>query len=177
MCILFYDHSSRPIAVALVTVTNTSPARKCHVANLLNYHTQNKPKVNLTTWTNIITLAAKRINCCLLLRHFVSNFCFAGSVKLHLKPRFWLAESTEPMWLVFGKLGTQTFLLMCWRGFGWSRWLGWEGLVLTRIDINASLCRVFPHRSMDPLKGLKKNEKYQWLRSRQEEPGREASPS
>ena len=48
----------------------------------------------------------KRINCCLLLCHFVSDFGFPGLMTLHFKPRFWLAELTEPMWLNFNRLAT-----------------------------------------------------------------------
>ena len=53
----------------------------------------------------------------------------------------------------------------------------WLGGIRTRIGVNADLCRAFPHRSMDLIKGLRKNEKYQWLRSRHEEQGRDAPPT
>ena len=107
---------------------------KCYAANLLTFHTKNAPKVNLTSWTNILTLfmntvkhfvkvstqkleiiqrkVVKQINCCLPLHHFVSNFGFVGSVMLHLKSRFWLAESTEPMWLIFASLATHRVFLI-----------------------------------------------------------------
>ena len=49
--------------------------------------------------------------------------------------------------------------------------------IRTRIGVNADLCSVFPHRSMDSIKGLRNNEKYQWLRSRHEEQGREVPPT
>ena len=49
---------------------------------------------------------SKWINFCLLLRHFVGNFGFAGLMTLHLKPQLWLAKSTEPMRLIFGRLAT-----------------------------------------------------------------------
>ena len=75
-----------------------SPEKYC-TANLLNFHTKNTAKVNLTTLTNIITLlmytvkhfvkistqepeiiqrkVSKLIGYCLLFHHFVSNFGFA----------------------------------------------------------------------------------------------------
>ena len=101
---------------------------KCHAANLVNFHPTNASKVNLTTRTNIITSfmntvkhfvkistqkleiiqrkVAKLINCCLPCRHFVLNFGFMGSMTLHLKSLFWLAEWIEPMWFIFGRLAT-----------------------------------------------------------------------
>ena len=111
----------------------------CCTANLVNFHPQNASKVNLTTWTNIITLfmntvkhfvkismqkleiiqkkVAKRINSCLPCRHFVFNFGFGGLMTLHLKSRFWLAERTEHTWFIFGRLTTH-------RAFFWYRMCG-----------------------------------------------------
>ena len=113
--------------------------QKCRTANLVNFHPKNASKVNLTTWTNIITLftntikhfvkismqkieiiqrkVAKWTNCCLLRRHFVFNFCFFGSITLHLKSRFWLVEWTEPTWFILDRLAIH-------RAFFWYRMYG-----------------------------------------------------
>ena len=98
---------------------------KCCSANLVNFHPKNASKVNLTTWTNITLFmntvkhfvkiltqkleiiqrkVTKRINCCLPCRHFVFDFSFARLMTLHLKSQFCLAEWTEPMWFIFGRL-------------------------------------------------------------------------
>ena len=105
---------------------------KWGAANLVNFHPKNASKVNLTTWTNIITLfmntvkhfvkitmqkleiiqrkVAKRINCCLPAAILSSTLVLWGSMAPHLKSRFWLAE-----WNVvyFWQIGhSQSFLLI-----------------------------------------------------------------
>ena len=100
LCLCFfsdikYADSSRPIATAHCRCNPRAQLEKCCAANLLNFHTKNAPKVNLTkltTQTNIITLfmntvkhfvkistqkleiiqrkVANRIDCCLPLCHF-----------------------------------------------------------------------------------------------------------
>ena len=49
--------------------------------------------------------------------------------------------------------------------------------IITRIGVNADLCRAFPHKSMDSIKALRKNEEYLLLRSGLKGQGREALPA
>ena len=109
-------------------------SEKCCAANLVNFHLKNAPKVNLTTWTNIITLSmntvkhfvkisvqkfeimqrkvVKHISCCLPHCHFVFNFGFVGTMTLHLKSQFWM-DWTHMVY--FWQIGySQSFLLICW---------------------------------------------------------------
>ena len=48
---------------------------------------------------------------------------------------------------------------------------------VTRIHVNADLCRAFTHRSMEAIKGLRKQRVYQTLRSSLDESSREAPPA
>ena len=113
--------------------------KKIRAANLVNFHPKNASKVNLTTWTNIITLfmntfkhfvkistqkleiiqrkVAKRIHCYLPAAILSSTLVPWGSMAPHLKSRFWLAEWTEPTWFIFGRLATH-------RAFFWYRMCG-----------------------------------------------------
>ena len=47
----------------------------------------------------------------------------------------------------------------------------------SRIYVNADLCRAFPHRSLESIKGLRKQRAYQTLRSALDERNREAPPA
>ena len=47
----------------------------------------------------------------------------------------------------------------------------------TRIRVNVDLCRAFPHRSMDSIKGLRKQASYQTLRSKLDMSRKEAPPA
>ena len=49
--------------------------------------------------------------------------------------------------------------------------------ITTRIRVNADLCRVFPHRSMDSIKGLRKQGEYVALRSKLDCTNKEAPPA
>ena len=51
--------------------------------------------------------------------------------------------------------------------------------VTCRVNVNADLCRAFPHRSMDAIKGLRKKLKYLSLRARlgdEEKESRQSNP-
>ena len=128
--VIYSKHKNTLIQSSWLQPHHCNPLEKHCAANLLNFHTRNTPKVHLASWTNIITLfmntvkhfvkrsmqkfeiiqrkVLKWINCCLTLRHFFSNFGFTGLMMLHLKSQFWLAESTEPKWLIFGRLATHS---------------------------------------------------------------------